>query len=479
MKRRFPAAGVVATILCTIVLSLVTSPSLASGETVGWRMDGTGDYSKCRPPKEIGPEVNVAWRTPLDSWSNASPILVKGRIFICSEPYDIVCVDVRSGEILWKKANGFTDLENPGPEMNRKIQAEVEQEEALIKQEKSILKERKRLQRESKADTSNAELKEQVKAKGVELNDVKKKRDALLLAGKIRKWPTHGANGYSSRTLNSDGKYVYGAFGNGMVVCYDLDGNLKWHVQHKPIFHSWGGSTSPVLVQDRIIVHFDDHYFAHRTSDGEELWRSKAKLVYGTPVAADLDGMAILVTPQGILLDVASGEALGEPVFKSLPYGAPVVKDGVIYALGHKDNFCVAVQLPESVEVLKQGGAKVLWEKEVNKDRYYGSPVIDGDGLLYAMPRGHVFTVIDVKTGEPVYEEKVPALKGESYMSPTLAGGCVYLNGEKGSLVMMKAGRKYAEAARASFAPFRTTPIFAGDRMYFRSSKFLYCFQQQ
>ena len=471
-------ARAIAPLLWTVILSFATLPSLAASETVGWRMDGTGDYSDCRPPEEIGPEVNVAWKTPLSNWSNASPIMVKGRIFICSEPYDILCVDVDSGEILWQKANGYIDLENPNPEMGRKIREEVGQDSTLIVQEKRIGKELSKLRKEAKADTANAGLKKQIKAKGEELEDVKKQRDALLLAGKCREWPTHKTNGYSSRTLSSDGKHVFGAFGNGMVVCYDLDGNLKWHIQHKPIFHDWGGSTSPVLVQDRIIVHFDDHYFAHRISDGKELWQFKSPLVYGTPVVTYLDATALLVTPQGVLLNVETGEALGEPVFKPMPYASPLVKDGVIYAVGHKDSLCTAVQLPASVESLKRNGAKVLWARGIKRDRYYGTPVIH-NGLLYAITRNHALTVLDVKTGETVYEKRVPKLKGQSYMSPTLARGHIYLNGEKGSLVVLQAGKEYVEVARSHLAPFRTTLIFVGNRMFLRSNEFLYCFQQQ
>ena len=224
-------ARAVSSFLCMAIVSFATLPSPAASETVGWRMDGTGDYSDCRPPGEIGPEANVAWKTPLASWSNASPILIKGRIFICSEPYDIICLDADSGEILWKKPNGYLDLEDPDPEMSRKIQAEVDQDSILIEQEKRIGKELSKLRSEAKADTGNAGLKEQVKAKGVELKDITKKRDSLLLAGKSRTWPTHNTNGYSSRTLSSDGEHVLGAFGNGMVVCYDLDGKLKWHIR--------------------------------------------------------------------------------------------------------------------------------------------------------------------------------------------------------------------------------------------------------
>ena len=476
MNGRF-ATGVIASLLYTAVTTLVvfSSPAVA-GEPVGWRTDGTGNYPDSRPPGEIGPEVNVAWKTPMPDWSNASPILVEDRIFICSEPYDILCVDGDKGKILWTRSNGFHDLEDPGPEMSSKIQAEVDQDSMLVEQEKRVGKERAKLRKAAKADTGNAELKERVKAKGKELAGVKEKRDALLLAGKVRKWPTHRTNGYSSRTLASDGKHILGAFGNGMVVCYDLEGNLKWRVQHKPTFGGWGGSTSPALVRDRIIVHFDDHYVAHRISDGKELWRLEARLAYGTPVVTYLDGTALLVTPQGLLLDVERGEALGEPVFKALPYAAPVVKDGVIYVVGHKDSLCTAVQLPESVELLKAGGAKVLWTRGIKRDRYYGSPVVH-DGLLYAFTRNHTLTVLDVKTGETLYAKRVPGLKGQGYMSPTVAGGRIYLNGEKGTLVAQQMGGDYVEAAPVIFGAFRSTPIFAENRMFLRTYENLFCFR--
>jgi len=473
-----PGANVLASLLWTAIASSAILLQPVSGEAVGWRMDGTGNYTDCHPPGEIGPEVNVLWKAPLANWSHASPVLVQGRVFICAEPYDLLCVDAENGQILWQKANGYYDLADPSPEMARRIGEEVRQDSVLIVEEKQIAKAISKLRRKSRADTSNVELKAQIKAKNSEIKAVKVKRDALLLAGKSRDWPTHKTNGYASRTLASDGERVIGAFGNGMVVCYDLDGNLVWHAQHKPIFHDWGGSTSPTVVGDRAIVHYDDHYYAHRVSDGKELWRVKAKLSYGTPDVAYLGEAAILVTPQGLLLDVEKGEAVGEPAFKPLPYSTPVVVEGVVYAVGHKDTLCTAVQLPESLGELRRDGAKVLWAKKIKKDRYYGSPVLHG-GLLYVITRNHTLTVLDAETGETVYAQRVPRIKGQTYMSPTVAGKRLYLNGEKGSMVVLQTGREFVEKARVQFAPFRTTPIFVGDRMFLRTSEFLYCFQQK
>ena len=130
----------------------------------------------------------------------------------------------------------------------------------------------------------------------------------------------------------------------------------------------------------------------------------------------------------------------------------------------------------ESVELLKAGGAKVLWTRGIKRDRYYGSPVVH-DGLLYAFTRNHTLTVLDVKTGETLYAKRVPGLKGQGYMSPTVAGGRIYLNGEKGTLVAQQTGGDYVEAAPVIFGAFRSTPIFAENRMFLRTYENLFCFR--
>jgi hypothetical protein len=39
---------------------------------------------------------------------------------------------------------------------------------------------------------------------------------------------THPTAGYSAPTPVTNGKEVYVAFGNGLVACFDLDGNRRW-----------------------------------------------------------------------------------------------------------------------------------------------------------------------------------------------------------------------------------------------------------
>ena len=69
------------------MLALAGHAGVAAEPTaVGWRGDGTGVYPDARPPVKWSATENVLWKTPMPGKSNASPILVGDRIFVCSEP---------------------------------------------------------------------------------------------------------------------------------------------------------------------------------------------------------------------------------------------------------------------------------------------------------------------------------------------------------------------------------------------------------
>ncbi len=89
-----------------IALILAASP-------VGWRTDGTGRYPDATPPLEWSADRNVVWKTSMPAPSNATPVVVGYRIFVCAEPSTLVCVDARSGKIRWQKTHDYTDVEPP------------------------------------------------------------------------------------------------------------------------------------------------------------------------------------------------------------------------------------------------------------------------------------------------------------------------------------------------------------------------------
>ena len=89
---------------------LLVAGGAMAASVPGWRGDGSGEFAAPGAVTTWSPELNVVWKTPMEQWSNASPMVLDGRIFVCSEIADLVCVDLASGRVLWQKANGLADI---------------------------------------------------------------------------------------------------------------------------------------------------------------------------------------------------------------------------------------------------------------------------------------------------------------------------------------------------------------------------------
>jgi outer membrane protein assembly factor BamB len=77
---------------------------------VGWRGDGTGCFPGATPPIEWSETKNIIWKTPMPSWTNASPVPMgdpagegAGRAFTCAEKTTLICCDAASGKTLWSQ----------------------------------------------------------------------------------------------------------------------------------------------------------------------------------------------------------------------------------------------------------------------------------------------------------------------------------------------------------------------------------------
>ena len=95
-------------LLCCVVLI-----PMAAAETVGWRGDGSGRFPDADPPTEWSKDQNIVWKTEMPNWSNSSPIVVGGKLFVGCEPSDLICCDVNDGKILWRKSQDYFDTLSP------------------------------------------------------------------------------------------------------------------------------------------------------------------------------------------------------------------------------------------------------------------------------------------------------------------------------------------------------------------------------
>ena len=433
---------------------------------VGWRTDGTGRYPQAEPPVSWSTETGVVWKTPMPSWSNATPVIVGEKIFVCSEPAQLVCVNRADGTILWQRPNGY-DQTVPADKVAELTEKIKQTDEAGSKWRQTQGK-LKGVKKKLKKTPDDAELKKQAEELRAQVGECKKQYELL----KEHATPaTHKVNGYSTHTPVSDGKHVWVATGYGTVSCYDLAGERKWiKLVEKPV-NGYGNSSSPVLVDGKLIVHFRD-MVALDAVTGKEVWRAKAKIntLWGTPAVAQVDKAKLIITANGDVIRASGGEVLVRRISK-LEFGSPMVIDGIVYFPQHRGG---AMKLPDKIG--EQFAVEQLWRTtKIKKDRYYASSLVH-DGLIYAITRYGVLSVLDAATGDIVYSRKQQLKKKEEvYSSITLGGKYVYVSSDSGATIVLEPGREYKEVAANALETFRSCPVFEGARMYIRGYKNLYC----
>jgi len=229
--------------------------------------------------------------------------------------------------------------------------------------------------------------------------------------------------------------------------------------------HGWGGCISPRLAGGLLIVQYN-HLFGLNPESGAVQWKLATGWGWGSPVVARIGDRDILYTCKGAAVDATTGQAFPNQGLPGLDFNSPCLVDGVLYYVQQKPN---AFTLPATPEALPSP----LWKDIVIAgDRYYGTPLVH-DGLVYAINAPGMLSVLDQATGAVLYTKKLAFQT--VYPSPTLGGGYVFLSGEGGKTVVIKAGREYEEVAQNSLEPFRACPVFDGTRMYIRGHAYLWC----
>jgi outer membrane protein assembly factor BamB len=105
-------------------------------------------------------------------------------------------------------------------------------------------------------------------------------------------------------------------------------------------------------------------------------------------------------------------------------------------------------------------------------NRRYPSPLVH-DGLLYSLNTNGMLEVVEAKTGKSVYRQRLPV--GQVYSSLSLAGGQIYALDMQGKAIVFKPGRKYERVAVNHLEGTGSGPAFAGDHLYVRGRRNLYC----
>ncbi len=435
------------------LLTFVLNTLLACGQTsIGWRTNGTGRYPKATPPIEWSQEKNVVWKTKMPGSSYGSPVIVDGKIFVVSDPAELLCLKESDGKILWQKSLSVS-----------KVMGEKKAEQ-IADAWKKINNRRSQLQREyselRKKQPNAKELqqkaRERVREVDVRIQEFKRKNPV----------PRRGGSGNSAGTPVSGGKRIYCSFGSGIVAAFDLDGNIVWAKFIEGSEINFGHSSSLVLADGKLIVHYHD-LIALNAADGKELWRKEIPPRHATAIVAQIGNESVLVVPSGVLVRVRDGKIIAEHNSLRVSECSPILDAGIVYTQSGKTS---AFRLPKTT----QGEIKLepLWQVGIASGRRTPSPVLH-DGLLYGVTTRGMLDVVDVQSGKSLYRERLEL--GNVYSSLTIAGDYLFISGTRGDTLVLKTGRTFQPVARNNLESFGSCPVFKGDRMYVRCQRFMYC----
>lgn len=322
--------------------------------------------------------------------------------------------------------------------------------------------------------------------------------------------PQHG---YASHTPVSDGQHVYAFFGKSGVFAFDLDGNQIWHtsVGTDSDPRRWGSSSSPIVVEDSLIVPAGAESRAVVCLDkhtGNEKWRCDAEafgMVWGTPaVVRDGDGSAIVIgAPYEVwALNPENGklrwycEAHEDDQFSS----SVVVQDTVVYAIGGRGGGSVAVKAGGRDDVSK---SNVVWKGR--DSTRFTTPIVHDGKLIFIS--GGVLTCLNANDGKEIFKGRLRkesnasgtttpeaaggesngagggrsrgGMGGDDYGSPVLAGQKIYYVTRSGDMFVLEAGNEFKQLAVNRVTndqeDFSATPAISDGALFIRSNKHLYC----
>jgi outer membrane protein assembly factor BamB len=318
----------------------------------------------------------------------------------------------------------------------------------------------------------------------------------------------HYVSSPAGPTAATDGERVYAYFGSYGLVCYDLDGNLKWERRLPLPENPYGATASPIVAGELLVLNHqgkDAYLLGVNARDGKTAWRtdrSKFQFGWSTPVHWRHDGTdEILVLGgdfepnQGLMAyDLATGAerwwvAGLPPCGKS----TPVIGGGMVF-LAAPD-----IILEQSAEkrnpeqasrfyarnasrlmALRPGSTGEVAKANIAWSDRKGVPGVASPlyykGRLYTFKDGGLVYCHAADTGELLFDERLGTV-GYYYSSPVAADNRIYIASAEGVVTVIEAGAKLNVLATNKLdGAILATPALAGGSIYVRTESHLYSF---
>jgi outer membrane protein assembly factor BamB len=296
----------------------------------------------------------------------------------------------------------------------------------------------------------------------------------------------HKKNTYASPTPATDGCYVYAFFGSEGAYCYDFEGKQIWKAMVGKIATlGMGVGTSPVLYDDLVILQCDEDngeasfITALDKKTGQQVWRvpRKVQVSWTTPIVVQTAQRAELIA-SGNEMITAYNPATGKELWRckgleSNAIATPVAQGEMVYvSAGFPEKHTIAIRLGQSGDLTAT--PNIAWRYDKGT-AYVPSPILY-QGYLYLMTDKGILTCLDARTGQIVYEGGRVPTPATFSASPVAVDGKILLTSEDGDTFVIKAGPAHAVVRTNSLGePVYASPAIAGGKIFIRGEKHLYC----
>jgi len=303
----------------------------------------------------------------------------------------------------------------------------------------------------------------------------------------------------ASPTPSTDGKHVWVFFANGLLACYDIDGNEIWKFNVEERFGeldiAFGMTSTPILDNDRLylqLIHGEGNADTREATvacldavTGETIWKtgrpsdahSECEHSYASPILYRDNDREYLVT-HGADYTVAHSLEDGSEIWRigdlnpkgtynpTLRFVAsPAANEGIIVIPTAKNGKVVAVR-PDAKGDITGSEEYVLWTLPQNTPDV-PSPLIKNNIVYLCRENGNLIA-LDAKSGEVLYEERTE--RDRHRASPVWADGKVYTTARNGMVTVTKAGPEFEILAQNAIGePTTASPIILDGRIYLRS----------
>lgn len=430
--------------VCVIVVcSLSVRPASAGDVFPEWRgAGGQGIADASGLPVTWGEEENVAWKATIRGRGWSTPVIADGKVWVTT------ATDVPASKADAKRRRASSTNGQP--------------------------------QRISQSAT--------MYAVGLDLNTGKVLCEQELMTLRDPQM-IHIDNSYATPTPIIDGRFLYCHFGACGMVCLDTStSEVVWTNQQLEVALENGPGSSPVLWNDRLIVHcdgIDRQYITALSKDtGKELWKTprsgelrenpQMRKSYATPLIVDVDGQPQVISPAADWVygyDPRDGRELWRLGYGQLGFSnaaRPVAGHGLVYvSTGYMKPVLLAIR-PGTADGREP---EVAW-KFTKQVPAVSSPLLYGDELYMVSDKG-ITSCLDARTGELVWKERIGA---HFWASPVLADGRLHFFDRDSTATVIAPGRTFEKLAVNQLSGEQLATAAAVDgSLLIRTEEALYC----